>query len=102
MDTRELIFKPIFGKGQSVAYTGTAGTISNALPNDCTAVWVWTTTDAYIRIGQSPTAVTTDIALPAYTPMVFPVSYIDAQSANGCKVSAVQISSAGTLYACPV
>ena len=102
MDTRELIFKPIFGKGQSVAYTGTAGTISSALPNDCTAVWVWTTTDAYIRIGQSPTAVTTDFPMPAMTPMVFPVSHIDAQSVNGAKVSAIRISSDGTLYVCPV
>lgn len=102
MDNRELIFSPIFGKGQNVAYTGTAGTISNALPIDCTAVWVWTTTDAYIRIGASPTAVTTDFPLPAMTPMVFPVSPRDAQSSNGCKVSAVQIASGGTLYVCPV
>lgn len=102
MDNRELIFRPQFGKGQNVSYTGTAGTISNALPIDTTAVWVWTTSDAYIRIGQSPTAVTTDFPIPAMTPMVFPVSGFDTQSANGAKVSALRITADGTMYVCPI
>lgn len=102
MDNRELIFRPIYGKGQSVAYTSTAGTISSALPPDCTAVWVWATTDAYIKIGSSPTATTSDFPLPAMTPMVFPVNQRDLESANGSKVSAVQVSAGGTLYVCPI
>lgn len=102
MDNRELIFRPIFGKTQSVAYTGTAGTITNPLPTDCTAVWVWTTSDAYIKVGSSPTATSTDFPLMAYVPVVIPVHTTSLQSANGVKVSAIQISAGGTLYACPI
>ena len=102
MDNRELIFRPIFGKSQSVAYTGTAGTITNPLPLDCTAVWVWSTSDAYIKFGSSPTATSTDFPLPAYTPMVFPLNVFGVQSANGSKVSAIRITADGTLYVCPI
>lgn len=98
MDTREVIGRPQFGQGQSVAYTGTAGTITNTLPEGTTAVRVMTTSDAYIRIGVSPTAVTTDLFLPAYMPEYFPVYAIGP---NLPKVSAVQVSAAGTLYVMP-
>jgi hypothetical protein len=95
MDTREIIGRPIFGKGQKVAYTGTAGTITNALPDDVTAVQLVATTDCFFRIGSSPTAVAdVDCYLPALTPMYFPAR-------AGEKVSAVQVSAGGTLYVMP-
>lgn len=102
MDTRELIFNPQYGQAQSKAYTATAGTIDNALPKGTTAVWVWTTTDAHVKVGSAPTATTADFPLPAMTPMVLPVNGKDVESSNGAKVSAVQVSAGGTLYVCPI
>lgn len=74
---------------QSVAYTGTAGTIANAVVS--TLVRVVTTTAAYIKIGSSPTATNTDVYIPANTPEYFTI-------AAGQKVSAIQVSAGGTLH----
>ncbi len=99
MDTREVIFRPKYGSTQSVSYTGTAGTITNALPPDTTAVWVWTTTDACVKVGTSPTATTADFPIPANVPVVLPVQVKDT---SAIKVSAIQITAGGTLYVCPI
>ena len=83
---------------QSVAYTGTAGSTTgwNAGPQ---GVLVWSTTDAYIRVGNGVTATTADTPLPAYTPVPITVP----QGTGGVwRVSAVQISAGGTLYAKPI
>ena len=83
---------------QSVAYTGTAGSTTgwNAGPQ---GVLVWSTTDAYIRVGNGVTATTADTPLPANTPVPFTVP----QGTGGLwRVSAIQISAGGTLYAKPI
>lgn len=73
---------------QSVAYTGTAGTITNAVGGQTYAVRVVVTSAAYIKIDKTPTATTSDVYMPADTPEVFQIS-------PGMKVSAVQVSTGG-------
>ena len=83
---------------QSVAYTGTAGSVTgwNAGPQ---GVLVWSTTDAYILVGEGVTATTAATPLPANTPVPFTVP----QGTGAVwRVSAIQIASGGTLYAKPI
>ncbi len=90
---------------RTVAYTGTAGTTSTwpIIGNGGTTtggVWVWTTTDAYVVVGNSVTATTSNgIPIPAYTPVTLP---IPADVKETWTVSAIQISAGGTLYAKPL
>ena len=49
---------------QSVAYTGTAGTITNAVGSQTYKVRVVCTTDAFIKIDNSPTAFVIVPAVP--------------------------------------
>jgi hypothetical protein len=76
---------------QSVAYTGTAGTIANAVGAQTTKVRVLTTTDAFIKIDNSPTATSSDVYLPALQAEYFHIT-------PGQKVSAIQVSGGGTLH----
>lgn len=76
---------------QKVAYTGTAGTISNAVGADISVVRVVCTTAAYIAIAKSPTATANDVYMPANVPEYFTLR-------PGEKVSAIQVSSGGTLH----
>ena len=93
---------PAFGT-QSVAYTGTAGSVTgwNSGPQ---AVLVWCTSDAYIRVGNSATATSADTPLPANTPVPVYVPQPSDAGGNGgtWRVSAIQISASGTLYAKPI
>ena len=75
---------------QNVAYTGTAGTLTNAFGTQTYKVRCLATTDCYIRIEASPTATTSDTYLVGLSAEYFSVS-------PGQKVSAVQVSAAGTL-----
>jgi len=88
---------------QSVAYTGTAGSVTgwNAGPQ---GVLVWCTSDAYIRIGNGVTATSADTPLPANTPVpIYVPQPGDAGGTGGTwRVSAVQITTSGTLYAKPI
>lgn len=79
------------GTHQSVAYTGTAGTITNVVGSQTYKVRVMVTTDAFILIDDSPTATTSNVYLPALEPEYFAIT-------PGMKVSAVQVASAGTLH----
>ena len=83
---------------QSVAYTGTAGSLTgwNAGPQ---GVLVWSTTDAYIRVGEGATATTSDTPIPSYTPV--PITVPNGTGATW-RVSAIQVSAGGTLYAKPI
>jgi hypothetical protein len=83
---------------QSVAYTGTAGSVTgwNAGPQ---GVLVWSTTDAYILVGEGVTATSAATPLPAYTPVPITVP----QGTGGVwRVSAIQITAGGTMYAKPI
>lgn len=79
------------GITQSKAYTGTAGTIDNAITNGIRVVRVLCTTDAHIAVGKTPTATTSHMPVVANT-------YVDITVHPGEKVSAIQQSSGGTLY----
>jgi len=79
------------GTHQNVAYTGTAGTIANAISAGVYKVRVVATTACYVAIGSSPTATTSSAYLPADSPEYFTCN-------PGEKVSAVQLSAAGTLH----
>jgi hypothetical protein len=79
------------GTHQSVAFTGTAGTIANAFAAGTTAVRVIATSACYLLIDNSPTATTASVYLAADVPEVFLVT-------PGQKASAVQVSAGGTLH----
>ena len=76
---------------QSVAYTGTAGTITNAVGNYIQVVRVVCTSDAHIAIAVAPTATTSDLPVKADEVEYFSIK-------PGQKVSAIQQSAGGTLY----
>jgi len=78
------------GTVQSVSYTGTAGTITNAIGAQTYKVRVMVTTDAFITTDSS-TATSSSSYLPAFMPEYFTVT-------PGQKVSAIQVASGGTLY----
>ena len=88
---------------QSVAYTGTAGSVTG-WPAGPQGVLVWSTSDAYIRVGNGVTATSADTPLPANTPVPIYVQQPgDAGGTGGAwRVSAIQISAGGTLYAKPI
>lgn len=87
---------------QSVAYTGTAGSVTG-WPAGPQGVLVWCTTDAYIRVGNTVTATTADTPLPAGVPVPIYVPQSGGDATGGLwRVSAIQISAGGTLYAKPI
>lgn len=79
------------GTHQSVAYTGTAGTVANTITAGVQKVRVCATSACYIAIGVSPTATTAGVYMPADAVEYFTV-------AGGEKVSAIQLSAGGTLH----
>jgi len=79
------------GTHQSVAFTGTAGTITNAVAAGSYMVRVCSTSACYIAFGTAPTATTAGIYIPANVPEYFTCS-------PGEKVSAIQLSAGGTLH----
>ena len=82
---------------QTASYSGTAGSTTGwaAGPQ---GVVVWSTTPAYIRVGEGATATTADTPIPANTPIPFTVP----PTANAWRVSAIQIGTTGTVYAKPI
>ena len=83
---------------RSVAYPGTAGSTAtwNAGPQ---GVLVWSTTDAYIRVGEGVTATTSDTPIPAGTPVPF---FVPQGTGAPWRVSAIQVAAGGTVYAKPI
>jgi hypothetical protein len=79
------------GTHQSAAYTATAGTITNAMGSQTYKVRIVCTTDAFVKVGDAPTATTSDPLFPANS-----VAYVTITP--GQKVSAVQSSAGGTLH----
>ena len=79
-------------------YTGTAGNTTAWAPGP-EGVVVWSTTAAYIRVGEGVTATTSDTPIPANTPIPFLVP-------NGTgapwRVSALRVTSDGAVYAKPI
>lgn len=83
---------------QNASYSGTAGSTTgwNAGPQ---GVLVWSTTDAYVRVGEGATATSADTPIPAYTPI--PITVPPGTGAVW-RVSALQIGVSGTVYAKPI
>ena len=93
------------GKGQKVAYTGTAGTITNALPQQANAVLVWCTTDAYVAVvgASNGVASTADIPLPANAMAIIPLERPTSPGTDpNLWVSAVRDSASGDLHVMPM
>lgn len=86
------------GPSQTVAYTGTAGTIANKLPVGAKGVWVFVTSIAFVKIGAGITALTTDIPLPASVPVLIPIE----NNTGDIVVSAIQSAAGGNLHVQPV
>jgi hypothetical protein len=82
----------------SANYTGTAGSTTAWEPGP-QGVVVWSTTNAYIRVGEDVTATTSDIALPAGVPVAF---LVPTGTGAPWRVSAIQVAAAGTVYAKPI
>jgi len=84
--------------GRTVSYTGTAGSTAtwNAGPQ---GVVVWSTTAAYVRVGEGVTATTADTPIPANTPIPFKVP---GGTGAPWRVSAIQVTGGGTVYAKPI
>ena len=97
MELLRPLMDPTF-TARSVAYTGTAGN-TGTWPAGPQGVLVWSTTDAYIRVGEGVTATTADTPIPAFTPVPFTVP---PGTGAPFRVSAIQIAAGGTIYAKPM
>lgn len=85
---------PMPAESLKVAYTDTAGTTA-ALPSNTEVVRVIATTDCFIEIGTSPTAVAdTGLYLAALVPEYF-------SCPPSGKVSAIRVTTSGTIYVTP-
>ena len=83
---------------KTASYTGTAGTTAT-WPAGPQGVLVWCSTDAYVRVGIGATATTADTPLPAGTPVTV---HATQGKMEPWRVSAIQVSTGGTLYAKPI
>lgn len=86
---------------QTTTYTGTAGTLTGWQYGP-TKVLVWTTTDAYVKVGNGVTATTGSTPIPAYTPVEINIPAPAGAGASLWTVSAIQIASGGSVYAKPM
>lgn len=77
------------GEGQAIAYTAAHGRIANPVASKL--VDVYCTTNAFIRIGLSPTAQANDYPIAANTTYRVPITI-------GNKISAIRMTADGTMY----
>lgn len=90
-----VIRRPIYGGGQKVAYTGTAGSVT--ITQTANSVLVYCSTAAYVRVGA--TATTADFPVAANIATVLPC---DGLGGGPITVSAIQDASGGNLFAMPL
>ena len=83
---------------QTASYTGTAGNTTgwNAGPQ---GVLVWSDQPCYVEVGEGAVATTASTPIPAYTPVPFAVPI---NTSGVWRVSAVAVSSGGTIYTKPL
>lgn len=86
-----VIRRPIYGTGQKVAYTGTAGSVT--VPPYTQSVLIWCSSAALVRVGAVATAA--DLPIPANTPITIPVGTTDG---GPITVSGIQVQSGGNMY----
>lgn len=84
---------------QTVPYTGTAGN-TTGWPGGTGAIGVliYTSTDAFVKVGEGAVATTSSTPIPAFVPIVFKVP----QGTGTWRVSAIQNAAGGTVFAKPV
>jgi hypothetical protein len=80
-----------YGATQVVAFTGTAAATANGVSTGVNTVRLFSTTLCHIRVGAAPTAVATDIPIPALVEVFMAVT-------PGQKISAIQDAAGGSLY----
>lgn len=83
---------------RTASYTGTAGS-TGTWPAGPQGVVIWSTTAAYVVVGEGATATTSGTPIPANTPIPFAVP---SNVSGPWRVSAIQIASGGTVYAKPI
>lgn len=83
---------------RTVTYTGTAGS-TGTWPAGPQGVVVWATTPCHILVGEDVTATTSSTPLPANTPVPF---VVPQGTGAPWRVSAIQVSTGGTIYCKPM
>ena len=83
---------------KTASYTGTAGS-TGTWDAGVEALLVWTTTAAYISVGNNVTATTSSTPIPANVPVPFAVP---KGTGGPWRVSAIQVASGGNVYAKPI
>jgi hypothetical protein len=83
----------------SVAYTGSAGN-TDAWGAGPQGVVVWSDQACYIEVGVGAVATTASTPIPAFTPIPFAVPL--NTSGAPWRVSAIQVSTGGTVYCKPI
>jgi hypothetical protein len=96
------LLNPLYGDqfpARTASYTGTAGS-TGTWPAGPQGVVVWSDQPCYIVVGEGVTATTSNgVPLPANTPVPF---FVPAGTGAPWRVSAIQVSAGGTLYAKPI
>jgi hypothetical protein len=84
--------------GVTAAYTGSAGNTATwgAGPQ---GVVVWSTTPAYIVVGEGAVATTASTPIPAFTPIPFTVP---PGTGAPWRVSAIRVTDDGNVYCKPI
>lgn len=83
---------------KSITYTGTAG-VTGAWPAGAQGVVVWSDQACYVLVGEAVTATTSSTPVPPFTPIPFKVP---ASVSGQWRVSAIQVSTGGTIYCKPI
>jgi hypothetical protein len=83
----------------SVAYTGTAGSTDAWLPGP-QGVLIWSDQACYVEVGVDAVATSASTPIPPFTPIPFAVP-INTSGAPW-RVSAIQVSTGGTVYCKPL
>lgn len=84
--------------GRTVAYTGTAGSTAT-WQSGPQGVVIWSTTPAYVVVGEGVTATTSSTPIPAFTPIPF---IVPQGTGAPWLVSAIRVAASGDVYAKPI
>lgn len=83
---------------RSITYTGTAG-VTGTWSAGPQGVVVWSDQACFVLVGEGVTATTSSTPVPANTPIPFKVPQ---GTGAPWRVSAIQVSTGGTVYAKPI
>ena len=84
--------------GRTVAYTGTAGSTAT-WQSGPQGVVIWSTTPAYVVVGEGVTATASSTPIPAFTPSPF---IVPQGTGAPWLVSAIRVADSGDVYAKPI